>query len=106
MQGLIIGIITGILAGFIASKLQSGNGKGLLEKSFSNVDWREYEDSLYVTDENDLIDYILSCHGNQNQYIVDNYKEFRNFVHTQVGQGFHISKEAWIFICREGVRPL
>ena len=82
------------------------NGKGLLEKSFSNVEWREYEDSLYVTDENDLIDYILSCHGNQNQYIVDNYKEFRNFVHMQVGQGFHISKEAGIFICREGVRPL
>ena len=76
------------------------NGKGLLEKSFSNVEWREYEDSLYVTDENDLIDYILSCHGNQNQYIVDSYKEFRSFVHREAGKGFYISKEAGIFICR------
>ena len=30
MEFTLIGIITGILAGFIASKLQSGNGKGLL----------------------------------------------------------------------------
>ena len=37
MQGLIIGIITGILAGFIASKLQSGNGKGLLIDLFLGI---------------------------------------------------------------------
>lgn len=76
------------------------NGKSMLEKEFDLVEWRDYEDSLYVTDENDLIDYILSCHGNQNQYIVDNYKEFRTFVQMQVGKGFHITKEAGIFLCR------
>ena len=76
------------------------NGKEMLEQEFDLVEWRDYEDSLYVTDANDLIDYILSCHGNQNQYIVDNYKEFRNFVQIQVGKGFHITKEAGIFICR------
>ena len=76
------------------------NGKEMLEQEFDSVEWRDYEDSLYVTDANDLIDYILSCHGNQNQYIVDNYKEFRNFVQIQVGKGFHITKEAGIFICR------
>ena len=76
------------------------NGKAFLEQEFTYVEWRDYEDSLFVTDENDLIDYILSCHGNQNQYIVDNYKEFRSFVRTQAGKGFHITKEAGIFICR------
>ena len=76
------------------------NGKEMLEQEFDSVEWRDYEDSLYVTDANDLIDYILSCHGNQNQYIVDNYKEFRNFVQIQVGKGFHITKEAGIFICK------
>ena len=76
------------------------NGKDMLEKKFNHVEWMDYEDSLQVTDSNDLIDYILSCHGNQNQYIVDNYKEFRNFVQAQVGKGFHITKEAGIFICR------
>lgn len=37
MQTLIIGIITGILAGFIASKLQSGSGKGLLLDLFLGI---------------------------------------------------------------------
>ena len=37
MQTTIIGIITGILAGFIASKLQSGSGKGLLVNLFLGV---------------------------------------------------------------------
>ncbi|MBP3712591.1 MAG: GlsB/YeaQ/YmgE family stress response membrane protein [Bacteroidaceae bacterium] len=37
MQTTIIGIITGILAGFIASKLQSGNGKGLLLDLFLGI---------------------------------------------------------------------
>ena len=37
MQLTIIGIITGILAGFIASKLQSGNGKGLILDLFLGI---------------------------------------------------------------------
>ena len=37
MTTLIIGIITGILAGFIASKLQSGSGKGLLVNRFLGI---------------------------------------------------------------------
>jgi len=37
MQTTIIGLITGILAGFIASKLQSGSGKGLLINLFLGI---------------------------------------------------------------------
>jgi len=37
MQTTLIGLITGILAGFIASKLQSGNGKGLLLDLFLGI---------------------------------------------------------------------
>ena len=37
MELTLIGIITGILAGFIASKLQSGSGKGLLVNLFLGV---------------------------------------------------------------------
>ena len=37
METTIIGIITGILAGFIASKLQSGSGRGLLINLFLGV---------------------------------------------------------------------
>ncbi len=74
------------------------NGEGILRGFFDSVKWEEYDDSLYVTDENDLAEYITSCHGNQNRYIVDNYKEFRNFIHNEVGKGFHVTKEAGIFI--------
>ena len=37
METTLIGIITGILAGFIASKLQSGSGRGLLVNLFLGI---------------------------------------------------------------------
>jgi ubiquinone/menaquinone biosynthesis C-methylase UbiE len=76
------------------------NGKEILSHTFNTVEWREYEDSLMVTDANDLTDYITSCHGNQNQYIIDRFKEFKAFVRETTGKGFYVTKEAGIFICR------
>ena len=76
------------------------NGGEILKEHFGSVEWREYEDSLYVTDEKDLIEYIISCHGNQNRYIVDNYREFKSFVKKEMGKGFYVTKEAGIFVCR------
>lgn len=76
------------------------NGKEILSHTFNTVEWREYEDSLMVTDANDLTDYITSCHGNQNQYIIDRFKEFKAFVRETSGKGFYVTKEAGIFICR------
>jgi len=76
------------------------NGKEILSPFFSGVEWIEYEDSLFVTKEEDLIDYIKSCHGNQNRYIVDKYREFRTFVHEEMGRGLHVTKEAGIFLCK------
>ena len=37
METTLIGLITGILAGFIASKLQSGSGRGLLVNLFLGI---------------------------------------------------------------------
>jgi len=76
------------------------NGKEILSHVFNTVEWREYEDSLLVTDANDLTDYITSCHGNQNQYIIDRFKEFKSFVREETGNGFYVTKEAGIFICK------
>ena len=76
------------------------NGKEILTHTFNTVKWREYEDSLMVTDANDLSDYITSCHGNQNQYIIDRFKEFKAFVREETGNGFYVTKEAGIFICK------
>ena len=51
-----------------------------LSPYFSHISWKNYEDSLLVPDAEPLISYILSCHGNQNQYLLDRYKDFRAFV--------------------------
>lgn len=77
------------------------NGKDLLVEYFDSVVCRMYEDSLIVDEPEPLIEYILSCHGNQNQYIVNRYKDFRSFVEKKIKKGFHITKEAGVFICKK-----
>ena len=69
--------------------------------SFSGITWESYEDSLLVPDAEPLISYILSCHGNQNQYLLDKYTDFRGFVSRKVKGGFHITKDAGIFLCEK-----
>ena len=78
------------------------NGAELLAACFSDIHWESYDDSLNVPDPEPLISYVLSCHGNQNQYIPDRYNEFRSFVKKKMGKSFHISKDAGIFICQSG----
>lgn len=80
------------------------NGKELLEPYFQTVDCRMYEDSLLVDEPEPLIEYILSCHGNQNQYIVNRYKDFRSFVEKKTRKGFRITKEAGVFICKKAIQ--
>ena len=74
------------------------NGAELLDKFFSQVQWQQYEDSLNVTDSEALIAYVLSCHGNQNRYIVNRYKDFQTFVEKKTSKGFHITKDAGVFL--------
>lgn len=77
------------------------NGRELLESCFSKIEWKLYEDSLWVTEAEALISYILSCHGNQAQYIGERYAEFRSYVKQKTKDGFSITKEAGIFVCRK-----
>jgi hypothetical protein len=60
-----------------------------------------YEDSLNVDKAEVLIEYILSCHGNQNRYLLDRYQDFRKFVEKKTKKGFHITKEAGVFVGRK-----
>ena len=76
------------------------NGAELLAPYFSEISTRLYDDALYVTDAAPLIEYILSCHGNQNQYLLERYQDFRRFVEKKTLKGFHITKSAGLFICR------
>ncbi len=77
------------------------NGREILSTSFEDVHWVEYEDALLVKEPEPLMSYVLSCHGNQGQYISDHYKEFRAFVKKKVEGGFYITKEAGLFISRK-----
>lgn len=78
------------------------NGRKILEAAgaFDEITLHRYEDALVVTDAQPLIEYILSCHGNQNRYLIDRYREFRGFVEEKVRGGFRIQKEAGAFLCR------
>jgi DNA-binding transcriptional MerR regulator len=77
------------------------NGLDYLSNTFDHVTWVTYEDALVVPEPEPLISYILSCHGNQNQYILDRYREFRTYVKKKTAGGFRITKDAGIFICQK-----
>lgn len=74
------------------------NGEAILKPYFGSVISRRYEDSIEISEADPLISYILSCHGNQNRLLLDHYKEFREFVQNKVRDGFHITKDAGVFL--------
>ena len=78
------------------------NGAKILAPYFTDVTCRRYRDGIEISDPDPLIAYILSCHGNQNSYLLDQYKEFHEFVTRKVKNGFSITKDAGIFVCRRG----
>lgn len=77
------------------------NGAALLAPYFSQSRWHGYEDHLWVTEAAPLISYILSCHGNQSEYLLSRYRDFSAYVKAEVARGFRITKDAGIFFaCR------
>ena len=75
------------------------NGTEILENCFHDVVWYPYEDSLKIDSPEPLIEYILSCHGNQNQYILDRYTKFRSFLAKKMSyDGLTITKDAGVFV--------
>ena len=74
------------------------NGNEILNRYFDSVECIRYEDFIEISDSEPLINYIVSCHGNQNRILIDHYREFRDFVADKVKNGFHITKDAGIFM--------
>ena len=62
----------------------------------------DYEDELLVDQPEPLISYILSCHGNQHEYLNHRYLEFKDFVRKKMAAKgvIKITKSAGIFICQ------
>lgn len=76
------------------------NGFDILNKFFTNIEILRYDDSIEINQAEPLIEYILSCHGNQNQYLLERYHDFRQFVEKQVKPQYHITKDAGFFLCK------
>ena len=77
------------------------NGGEMLSEVFPEVGMVRYEDEIRLNKPELLLEYILSCHGNQNQFLLDKYKEFKNFVTEKTRYGFVITKDAGIFIAKK-----
>lgn len=77
------------------------NGKEILSKYFSFVELKKYDDYLLVNEAQPLIDYILSCHGNQNEYLSNRLKEFKHYITDLINKqnGIKITKDCGLFIC-------
>lgn len=75
------------------------NGKDILNPYFSSVEVSYYPDELIVDEAQPLVDYIMSCHGNQSEIIGPRLIEFKEFIQKQLP--LHITKEAGIFICKK-----
>lgn len=77
------------------------NGKEELETFFSKVEQRLYEDYLLVDKAEPIVDYILSCHGNQHEHLSRRYLEFKDYVRQKLKkEPFRITKMAGIFVCQ------
>ncbi len=75
------------------------NGAEILNQHFTSVSTLHYDDEIIINQAEPLVEYILSCHGNQNQYILDRYHDFRQFVEKKVQKKYRITKDAGFFIC-------
>ncbi len=73
------------------------NGEKILSRYFKTIEKKMYDDHLYVDKAEPLLGYIMSCHGNQNRFIPDRYKEFKAFVEKKTEKGFVITKESGYF---------
>lgn len=77
------------------------NGKELLSRYFRDIEERKYDDAIEINQAEPLIAYILSCHGNQNEIILNRYHDFHAYVNEKVKNGFHITKDAGMFMGRK-----
>lgn len=76
------------------------NGVSILSKHFSHVSRKDYDDCLIVDNPDAIISYVLSCHGNQNEYLLDSIEKFKKFIISKMRDGkFFVTKEAGYFKC-------
>lgn len=76
------------------------NGENILKDYFQHIELRKHDDYLLVDNADDIINYILSCHGNQSDFILKDYQSFKKYMDRKVHKNIKITKDAGMFICR------
>ena len=78
------------------------NGEEILKKEFDSVELKLYEDELIIDEVEPLLDYILSCHGNQSEILSARQLAFKEFLQKKMNEKgtIHIRKKAGLFICK------
>lgn len=79
------------------------NGEKILKEYFKSVQFIPYEDSLIVNQSQPLVDYIMSCHGNQNEILGPKLRRFKSYVDDKIykDKEITITKQAGLFICEK-----
>lgn len=77
------------------------NGESILKQYFTSVQRMDYQDSLEITESKPLIDYIMSCHGNQNEILGPRLSEFKEYIEEllQKDGKIVVTKQAGLFLC-------
>lgn len=79
------------------------NGESILKQYFTSVQRMDYQDSLEITESKPLIDYIMSCHGNQNEILGPRLSEFKEHIEEllQNDGKIVVTKQAGLFVCEK-----
>lgn len=77
------------------------NGQEILKSVFDTVTMKRHDDYLLVDNPDDITNYILSCHGNQIEYILKDPDSFKKYIYKKVLPQLKITKDAGMFICRK-----
>lgn len=77
------------------------NGECILKQYFTSVQRMDYQDTLEITESKPLIDYIMSCHGNQNEILGPRLSEFKEYIEEllQKDGKIVVTKQAGLFVC-------
>lgn len=78
------------------------NGQDILGEYFESIELRRYDDFLLVDGAGPVLDYILSCHGNQSEILNQRQLEFKEFLQQKIKKdgAIRITKDAGLFVCR------
>lgn len=79
------------------------NGEEILSKYFKDIRCLRYEDALVVDEAQPLVEYIMSCHGNQNEILGPKLNEFKEYIQSILDKNgtITITKDAGMFICKK-----